>query len=90
MAIAKQKKKQSDPTSVSSTQISSVSAWALSLRYGNKAEKLQLPNLPDSLSYRVQYIKVLPRNLLEKVVVVALLFYVHGKHLRSCRDGQLT
>ena len=26
----------------------------------------------------------------ERVVVVALLFYVHGKHLRSCRDGQLT
>ena len=25
-----------------------------------------------------------------KRVVVALLFYVHGKHLRSCRDGQLT
>ena len=24
------------------------------------------------------------------VVVVALLFYVHGKHHRSCRDGQLT
>ena len=24
------------------------------------------------------------------VIVVALLFYVHGKHLRSCRDGQLT
>ena len=24
------------------------------------------------------------------VVVVALLFYVHGKHLRSCRDGKLT
>ena len=21
--------------------------------------------------------------------VVVLLFYVHGKHLRSCRDGQL-
>ena len=21
--------------------------------------------------------------------LVALLFYVHGKHLRSCRDGQL-
>ena len=21
---------------------------------------------------------------------VVLLFYVHGKHLRSCRDGQLT
>ena len=24
------------------------------------------------------------------LVVVVLLFYVHGKHLRSCRDGQLT
>ena len=24
------------------------------------------------------------------VVVVALLFYGHGKHLRSCWDGQLT
>ena len=24
------------------------------------------------------------------VVDVDLLFYVHGKHLRSCRDGQLT
>ena len=24
------------------------------------------------------------------VVVVALVFYVHGKYLRSCRDGQLT
>ena len=23
------------------------------------------------------------------VVVVAFLFYVHGKHLRSCREGQL-
>ena len=28
--------------------------------------------------------------VLHFVVVVALLFYVHGKHLRSCRDGQLT
>ena len=25
-----------------------------------------------------------------KKIVVVLLFYVHGKHLRSCRDGQLT
>ena len=24
------------------------------------------------------------------VVVVVVLFYVHVKHLRSCRDGQLT
>ena len=31
-------------------------------------------------------------NVLQKifVVVVALLFYVHGKHLRSCREGLLT
>ena len=26
----------------------------------------------------------------DHLVVVVLLFYVHGKHLRSCRDGQLT
>ena len=25
--------------------------------------------------------------LLKVVVVVVLLFYAHGKHLRSCRDG---
>ena len=24
------------------------------------------------------------------LTIVALLFYVHGKHQRSCRDGQLT
>ena len=29
-------------------------------------------------------------NIYYIVVVVVLLFYVHGKHLRSCRDGQLT
>ena len=29
-------------------------------------------------------------SLLTVVVVVDLLFNVHGKHLRSCRDGQLT
>ena len=23
-------------------------------------------------------------------VSIVLLFYVHGKHLRSCQDGQLT
>ena len=30
------------------------------------------------------------RTTVVVVVVVDLLFYVHGKHLRSCRDGQLT
>ena len=30
-----------------------------------------------------------PQNAeLFDVDVVVLLFYVHGKHLRSCRDGQ--
>ena len=23
-------------------------------------------------------------------LLLLLLFYIHGKHLRSCRDGQLT
>ena len=32
----------------------------------------------------------LQRSKQEVVVVVVLLFYVHGKHLRSCQDGQLT
>ena len=27
---------------------------------------------------------------LQKRLSVVLLFYVHGKHLRSCREGQLT
>ena len=29
-------------------------------------------------------------HIYARVVVVVLLFYVHGKHLKSCRDGQLT
>ena len=29
-------------------------------------------------------------SLIWIVVVVVLSFYVHGKYLRSCRDGQLT
>ena len=32
--------------------------------------------------------KILPSQMV--VLLVVLLFYVHGKHLRSCRDGQLT
>ena len=41
-----------------------------------------------------QFADVFVNNILTSLptpfVVVALLFYVHGKHLRSCRDGQLT
>ena len=40
------------------------------------------------ISFKAQSIGVNLR--LAKTVVVDLLFYVHGKHLRSCRDGQLT
>ena len=29
-------------------------------------------------------------RILCNLAVFVLLFYVHGKHLRSCRDGQLT
>ena len=34
--------------------------------------------------------KYLPGCPMKVLVVVVELFYVHGKHLRSCRDGQLT
>ena len=33
---------------------------------------------------------LLQNHCIDCLVVVALLFYVHVKHLRSCRDGQLT
>ena len=39
---------------------------------------------------RVPRLAILIPKYYTVVVVVALLFYVHGKHLRSCRDGQLT
>ena len=41
--------------------------------------------LADSFILCVKYATVVVVG-----VVVALLFYVHGKHLRSYRDGQLT
>ena len=31
-----------------------------------------------------------PRNVVVIIVVVVLLFYVHSKHLWSCRDDQFT
>ena len=34
--------------------------------------------------------RIVKIDKLARLLVVALLFYVHGKHLRSCRDGQLT
>ena len=35
-------------------------------------------------------LRTIKKDVVSSVVVVALLFYVHSKHLRSCRDGQLT
>ena len=43
--------------------------------------KLKIAELP-SLNVHPFILK-----LISTVVVVVLLFYVHGKHLRSCRDG---
>ena len=39
---------------------------------------------------RLSVTSTFSNDISDFVVVVALLFYVHGKHLRSCRDGQLT
>ena len=33
---------------------------------------------------------LVPSCIIKTSHIVVLLFYVHGKHLRSCRDGQLT
>ena len=42
------------------------------------------------LETRFNELPALSVDLSIVVVIVVLLFYVHGKHLRSCRDGQLT
>ena len=49
----------------------------------------QPPPIPtaSAIDHCPTLIKVVGRPV---VVVVVLLFYVHGKHLRSCRDGQST
>ena len=49
-----------------------------------------ISNKKPYLSVVVHFIEHKESNLFVVVVVVVLLFYVHGKHLRSCRDGQLT
>ena len=44
------------------------------------------------LHTRKFYVHMPPTRIsgLNWVRCLVLLFYVHGKHLRSCRDGQLT
>ena len=51
----------------------------------NARKNLQVMVMPCQIS-----VKSFKRNVLLVVVAAALLFGVHGKHLRSCRDGQVT
>ena len=48
----------------------------------------------ESLDYNRHGRRCLLVNLVtmleQKGCCIVLLFYAHGKHLRSCRDGQLT
>ena len=48
--------------------------------------RMTIKYILNATDLTISHISVLPIV----VVVVVLLFYVHGKHLRSCRDGQLT
>ena len=42
------------------------------------------------VSFEIFKVGSTSRSHLKVKRFVVLLFYVHGKHLRSCRDGQLT
>ena len=54
-----------------------------------RLEQKQTPNeIPDFALEGRRFLNGLRVKIVFKVV--ALLFYVQGKHLRSCRDGQLT
>ena len=68
--------------------------------YGNTAiffppciqrENFSGTNTDGSFSTAVSNLFLSPSKKIPQlqIVVVVLLFYVHGKHLRSCRDGQL-
>ena len=57
----------------------------LSCMEGFENNLVQMINMTKTMRHEQE-----PCRYVEFVVVVALLFYVHGKHLRSCRDGQLT
>ena len=55
--------------------------------------KLNNKVLQHSFGNEVIYGNINQSHFLFQIIylnIVALLFYVHGKHLRSCRDGQLT
>ena len=50
-------------------------------------DTLVLKRLPEDVKHLVRKPSNQPG---ETKIALLLLFYVHGKHLRSCRDGQLT
>ena len=58
----------------------------------NNKWKLKVRKFNYSARKRSHIFKSMKKNteILYIVVVVVLLFFVHGKHLRTCRDGQLT
>ena len=61
-------------------------------QYSGANEKLDCPNQHKMRTYFEEIITIFKRLSLwyEIYFNVVLLFYVHGKHLRPCRDGQLT
>ena len=56
----------------------------------------QEPDQPAQLTRQVGAMAILVKTLISLdcwsglLLLFVLLFYVHGKHLKSCRDGQLT
>ena len=72
--------------------------WRISRAVPNYAVKKTFKQLKDiTVNYNgiLKFVflmaphKKVPQGISSRgsVVVVVLLFYVHGKHLRSCRDG---
>ena len=56
--------------------------------YANSVDPVQTPL--NTASVRRLLCLFTGISVHNSVVVVVLLFYILGKHLRSCRDGQLT
>ena len=54
------------------------------------SEKFGCQNFVPSIKIINMIVHSIKSIVVFVVVVFVLLFYVHGKHLRSCRDGQLT
>ena len=68
--------------------------WLETLDNGAECRRIVVSSKPGFATRRLDNSHCQPScewvHLSNQVAFVALLFYVHGKHLRSCRDGQLT